>query len=279
MRVAVISEIHGNIEALSATLRSIAAETVDRIVCLGDIVGYNTDPEACIAAIREHDVLCVAGNHDRAVCGKIGTEDFSPVAARAVAWTRQRLSTQAVAFLEGLPLVRCVDGYLVAVHGALHPPTGQDRVRLDNAERRRMTADALLTHSSGARICAFGHTHLLGIHEYWRDTVSSHHADEVRLRADAVYLINPGSIGQPRTAERRATYLVVDTQSRMIVTRRVAYDAGAAFGKTIAAGLMPRPLPLPAPVRSALKRGTTAVGLYPLLRKGFDGVERWRNGG
>jgi predicted phosphodiesterase len=104
MRLALISDIHANLEALEATFYDIAERSIDRIVCLGDIVGYNSDAAACIALIRGADCVCVAGNHDLAVCGRITTRNFSSAAARAVAWTRQQLSADDLDFLENLPL-------------------------------------------------------------------------------------------------------------------------------------------------------------------------------
>ncbi len=266
MRLAIISDIHANLEALQATLRHIDKDRIDRIVCLGDIVGYNANPLECVNEIRSCAALCVAGNHDRAVCGQITTEEFSVTASRAVAWTRPRLDAAAIDFLSALPLTLHVESYLVAVHGALHPPVGQELVRLDDEERRQSSFRALLGHPSTAPICAFGHTHRLGVYELLNGRSRSHQTDEVELRDDAVYLINPGSVGQPRTAERRATHMVLDTDQRMVSVRRVDYDARAAFAKTRAAGLMPRSYMLPLPLRNGLKWGAQAIGVYRLLR-------------
>jgi predicted phosphodiesterase len=266
MRLAIISDIHANLEALRATLGQIDKDRIDRIVCLGDIVGYNANPLECVNEIRSCAALCVAGNHDRAVCGQITTEEFSPIAVRALAWTRSRLDTDALEFLSALPLTRCVESHLIAVHGALHPHVGQELVRLDNEERRQASFETLLRHPSTAPICAFGHTHRLGIYEYRNGTSHSQETDELVLRDDAVYLINPGSIGQPRTAERRATYLVLDTDRRAVSVRRINYDARTALAKARAAGLMPRSYPLPSCLRKGLKRGAQAIGVYDLLR-------------
>src|SRR5262249_53572359 len=134
MKVAIISDIHANLEALQATLADIAAQRVDRIVCLGDVVGYNANPAECIALLRRLDVLCVAGNHDGGVSGQITTEGFCHPAARAVAWTRKRLPADALDYLAVLPLTANVQHHLVAVHGALHPDTGREMVRLETEE-------------------------------------------------------------------------------------------------------------------------------------------------
>jgi predicted phosphodiesterase len=266
VRLALISEVHANLEALQATLDDIAPQSVDRIVCLGDIVGYNTNPHECIARLRDIGALCIAGNHDRAVCGQITTETFSRTAARAVAWTRERLTSDDLEFLAGLPLKVNIDGKLIAVHGALHPETGCEIVRLDNDEGRALSFEALIAHPSGARICAFGHTHELAIYEFRDGQTVLRREEDVRLRNDAYYLINPGAVGAPRSADKRASYMIVDLSRRTVHVRRVAYDASVPFAATRKAGLGPRFGFLPAPVRAALKSGWRAVRLGNMVR-------------
>jgi predicted phosphodiesterase len=266
VKLALVSDIHANLEALQATLDDIAAQSVDRIVCLGDIVGYNTNPGECITLIRRADCLCIAGNHDRAVSRQITTETFSTTAARAAAWTRERLTGDELAFLAGLPLKAEIGGELIAVHGALHPETGCEIVRLDTDESRGFSFEALVTHPSGARICAFGHTHHAAIYEFRDGRIASRPEDAVRLREDAYYLINPGTVGQPRAADRRASYMIVDLDRRIVAIRRVTYDAFAPFIATRKAGLAPPLSFLPAPVRQALKSGLRALRLDDIVR-------------
>jgi predicted phosphodiesterase len=229
VRLALISDIHANLEALEATFYDIADRSIDRIVCLGDIVGYNSDAAACIALIRGAGCVCVAGNHDLAVCGRITTRQFSSAAARAVAWTREQLNADDLDFLENLPLKANIGNRLIAVHGALHPETGCESVRLDNDKRRRLSFEALMIHSSGARICAFGHTHHAGVYETRANGVVMHADAHVSLRDDAYYLINPGTVGEPRSTERRATYMILDLERRTVTTRYVDYQASADF--------------------------------------------------
>lgn len=262
MRLAIISDIHANLEALRATLLSISAQGADRILCLGDIVGYNANPAECIALLREFDPICVAGNHDRAVAGRITTEGFSATAIRAVAWTRGQLSADALAFLAGLPLQVSVQDHVVAVHGALLPGGGCDMTWLDTDERRRSSFEALSAHPSGARVCAFGHTHHLEIFELRDGAVLAHAEDPVQLRAGPYYLVNPGTVGQPRTADHRASYLVLDTAQRTLLPQRVEYDFSASVAKTRKAGLAPRSSAPSAPVRAALKWSLRNLGLY-----------------
>jgi predicted phosphodiesterase len=272
MRTAIISDIHSNLEALEATLQDIAARHVERVLCLGDVVGYGANPIECIHLLRKHDVLCVAGNHDRAVAQQISTADFGYTAARAVVWTRRRLDADALAYLSGLPTDLTIPDTLVAVHGALHPETGRETVRLDTDERRRLSLDALAEHPSGVRICAFGHTHRLGVYELRDDSLRRLAGGRISLRPDGRYLINPGSVGQPRTSDRRATYLVLDSARSELTSHRVAYDTTIPSAKTRQAGLvpfwtaLPRPvidtvMRLPEPVRRSLRRGLQALRL------------------
>jgi|SRR5579884_3738963 len=241
MRLALLSDIHANAAALQATLADIALQTVDRIVCLGDIVGYNKDAAACIAMVREADCLCVAGNHDLAVCGRITTRGFSAAAARSVAWTRRMLSAADLDYLSRLPLTAAVGGQLVAVHGALHPQTGRESVRLDNDDRRLLSLIALMAHPSGARICAFGHTHRVGVYEWCDDRIAVRRAEaEMQLRDDAYYLINPGTVGEPRLTERRATYMVLDLARRTVALRYVDYGGSRAIAAQRKLRLAPR---------------------------------------
>ncbi len=275
MRLAIISDIHANLEALRATLASISAERVDRIVCLGDVVGYYAEPAECIALLRGLDPVCVAGNHDRAVAGLITTEGFSADAARGVAWTRERLGAEEIAFLAGLPLQACLHGDIVAVHGALLPGgLGCETTRLDTCESRRPSFEALAAHPSGARVCAFGHTHWLGIHELRAGVARTRAEDEVPLLNDALYLINPGSVGQSRTGDRRATYIVLDTARRTAAVRRVEYDVSATLEKARRAGLLPLPAAPSSPVRAAIGRALRRVGLYGPVKRALRSRRR-----
>ncbi|CAO3435826.1 metallophosphoesterase family protein [Azospirillum endophyticum] len=268
MKIALISDIHANLEALQATLDAIRAENVGRIVCLGDIVGYNTDAAACIALLRQAGAVCVAGNHDRAVTGIIGTEGFSGPAARAVAWTKARLDEDSRAFLAALPLTAVVDGTLVAVHGALHPEVGKELVRLDEDGKRGLSLQALAGHPSGARVCAFGHTHRAGLWE-WRD--GAVHAvplnGAAELRPDGLYLLNPGTVGEPRGADSRACFACFDTASRRVTLHHVAYARRAALSKTRRAGLAPRFAAVPAPLRLQLIGILRVLGVYEWVKR------------
>lgn len=254
MRIAIISDIHSNLEALQTVLNDLSTRKVECILCLGDIVGYNANPIECIQLLRDHDALCVAGNHDRGVTEQIPMTDFNHTAARAVSWTRCQLGTDALAFLSSLPSELCISNIIVAVHGALHHASGRETVRLDNDKRRRLSLDSLTAHPSRARICAFGHTHQLGVYELHGGVVRKLTGEQIHLSQDSWYLINPGSVGQPSTTDLRATYLILDSTLNELTTHWITYDTAIPFSKTRRARLMPIWAILPAPIRSAIRR-------------------------
>ncbi len=153
------------------------------------------------------------------------------------------------------------------MHGALHPENGREIVGLDDDESRGFSFEALITHPSGARICAFGHTHGAAIYELRDGCIALRGEDDVCLHDDAYYLINPGTVGEPRDADRRASYMIVDLAQRIVRRRRVAYDAVAPVRATRKAGLAP-PLPfLPGPLQRALKSSLRALGLEEAVRE------------
>lgn len=269
MRLALVSDIHANLEALQATLADIAVHEVDRIVCLGDIVGYNANPAECIALIRDANALCVAGNHDLAVCGRIPTKYFPTAAARAIEWTQRRLSWRDLQFLAGLPLKAHVGGELVGVHGALHPQTHCATVRLDTDEKRLRSFQALIADPSGARICAFGHTHEAGIYALRPGSaggIAARGEQTTALRDDFYYLLNPGSIGQPRSRDTRASYMIADLALRTVAVHRIAYDTEAALAATRQAGLLPAFSFASGSLRGAIGGGLRALHLDRSVR-------------
>jgi predicted phosphodiesterase len=257
--IAVISDIHANREALEAVLGEISRERIGAIVCLGDIVGYNADPAACIRLLRDTGATCIAGNHDRAVTSQITTEGFNPLAARAVEWTRSKLSPEELEWLAALPLKATIQHRLVAVHGALHPDVGCEIVRLDTDEKRQLSFEALAAYPSGTRICAFGHTHRPGIYEMRDGTMTTHEGESATIHDGSLYLVNPGTVGQPRTSDRRPSYIVLDLDTGTVSLRRVSYDASRALAKTRKAGLAPRFSRLPDPIRKPLRRIYRAI--------------------
>jgi predicted phosphodiesterase len=281
MKFALISDVHANAPALSAVLEVIAAQQVDRIVCLGDVAGYHTQLPACVRLLQEVGALCVAGNHDRAVIAALETQHFSPHAQRAIAWTRQRLEDATRDFLAALPLKRTVDDTLVAVHGALHPDVGCEWVRLDDDGKRALTFDALAAQSCGAQVCAFGHTHRPGVWERRGGEIRFVGCDTVSLAPDALYLVNPGSVGESRDDDRRASFALFDSHARSIRFHRVMYDRPSVLAQTRAASLIaPQRLPWLSEVhRERLKATLRRWRVYDFLLEVFDTLDgrraRW----
>ena len=224
----ILSDIHANLEALEAVLRD-ARGRYDRILCLGDLVDYGADPNAIVEWARANVHVMIRGNHDKACCGDDPLENFHPAARASAMWTRRVLSPEHVAYLERLPRgpLRYEDFDLV--HGS---PADEDEymITLSDAEAAR--------ESIGAPLTLFGHTHMQGGFLVTRRAVRRIPPNGVlELEPDHYYLINPGSVGQPRDGDPRAAYALYAPAEHTIEYRRVAYDVEKAGEKIQAAGL------------------------------------------
>ena len=240
MRVALLGDIHSNLEALTAVLGSLAAERIDRYVALGDLVGYNTDPIACLARLRELGVTSVAGNHDWACVGKVELGWFNHFARAAVEWTRNQLSFGDLNMLRALRATHEEQG-LTFVHGSLCNP-----------ERFEYLLDvgSVLETMRQCRtpICVVGHTHQPCLVEWDSQTrqvtkvlPSAQHMERVTLQElrRYKYVINVGSVGQPRDGDPRACVGIYDTETHLLEVRRVPYDIAVTQQKILAAELPP----------------------------------------
>ncbi|APR80566.1 Diadenosine tetraphosphatase [Minicystis rosea] len=237
MKYGILSDVHASLEALSAVLADARAAGVDRLVCLGDLVGYHADPEACVALLREHDVVAIAGNHDRVAAGLDQPDGFGEVARRAVLWTRDRLSEQSRAYLAALPITRIVDARFLIFHGALHPVPNPD-LHLSSAARVKKSMQAFVYGPWGVRLAFFGHTHRSVVHEARGGEPWSWEGDSMALSEGSHHLVNPGSVGQPRDGDPRASYAIFDAGAGLVRFRRVPFDHEACFAKAVAAGLI-----------------------------------------
>lgn len=236
MRYAVISDLHANLDALERVFANIDHDRVERVVCLGDLVGYNARPNECVELVRRRRVRCLAGNHDRAAIGVKDPASFGAGARRAIEWTRSALSAEHRDFLRTLPTHELVDGRFFAVHGALHPEPNDD-LHLSNDVRVQKSFDELVTGRFGAKLCFFGHTHRPVAYEHARGAFRRLRDGVVDLHPDAHYLINPGSVGQPRDGDPRAAYVVFDSREMTVELRRVEYDVAKNLEHTRRAGL------------------------------------------
>jgi predicted phosphodiesterase len=230
--IAIISDVHSNLAALEAVLADIRARHVERILCLGDLVGYGPDPVACVDLARKFDVVLL-GNHDEAIFHSDKTEEFNARAELAVEWTRSELSrgpeTEVAArlnFLRGLePMKETVisDVPLLLVHGSPRRPLREYIFPRDihNVEKMRDI------FSRFPRICFVGHSHVPGI--YTEDLTYAHPADLEFLKIyhfeDGMKtIVNVGSVGQPRDRDPRACYVTLTDEADAVVFRRVEYD-------------------------------------------------------
>lgn len=238
MRYGILSDIHSNLEALTAVLSDVAAERVDRMLCLGDLIGYGADPEACLSALQASQAVCVAGNHEYGCIGKLDDRWFNDAARRAVEWTRDRLGFMELDWLRRLPLV-ATDGPCTLVHGTLKHPE-----RFEYLADLAQAVDA--ARMCDTRYCLLGHTHLPVLIEYdrrqgrvGRVLGMAPELTEVSLSEEPAvrYVINPGSVGQPRDGDPRASYAILEPEAHRVTFHRVAYDIRAAQEKIRRAGL------------------------------------------
>jgi diadenosine tetraphosphatase ApaH/serine/threonine PP2A family protein phosphatase len=229
VRYAILSDIHGNLEALHAVLDDCSGR-VDAVLCLGDTVGYGADPLACVELIAERAQAIVGGNHEHAVGGLLGLGWFNRHARVAAEWTRERLDEDHRAYLRALPLLTEVaDATLV--HASPAQPEEWDYL---------VTAEdgfAAFPHFA-TRWCFVGHSHVPGA---WSlgSTGPEHHPGGGLLQSERGrrYIVNVGSVGQPRDHDPRAAYAVWDAEAGRTQIHRVTYDVGTARRKIVEAGL------------------------------------------
>ncbi|MGF1472267.1 MAG: metallophosphoesterase family protein [Rubrobacteraceae bacterium] len=225
---AVISDIHGNLEGLEAVLAD-APEEVGRIYCLGDVIGYGANPNECCDIVREMEMPTITGNHDLAVID-LGTDLnwFNPVAAAAVRWTRERLTEVNAEFLRSRPRMMQTNEALF-VHGSVRDP---DEYILDGVTAGENLA-VLKSRYPGIQLCFFGHTHVKAVAPSPNGPVAA--TRTLDLGSDGPYLVNPGSVGQPRDGDTFASYVLVEETA--VTYRFVEYDIEKAQAKIRSAGL------------------------------------------
>ena len=236
MRLAIISDIHANVHALSAVLDDIAKHGADQVLCLGDLVGYNGFPRETLALLRDHAVRSIHGNHDLMALGRLPDDGCSTLGRKAIQWTRRVLTEEDWWYLAGLPAELREQGSLLCVHSALGDPL----VRVEHAEHFRSEAEAFVESEEQVRVCFTGHTHR-------QQTVVVSPDGEVRrgagvdadLPRDAICFVNPGTVGQPRDRDPRAAYALFDCDTWRVSFRRVAYDRAPLLRQNRSAGLLP----------------------------------------
>ena len=231
MTYGLISDIHANIEAFATVLAELAS--VDAFLCMGDIVGYGPDPVACVERLQAlPNVSCIAGNHDLAAIGRYSLDWFNPFARAAIEWTSGQLTADARAYLESLQLTAQVGGAFL-VHGAY--PNHMDYITT--------ASEAMETFESmPGSLCFIGHTHVT---EYYRNRAGARFCDQTALWSGGTlpldpelrYIVNPGSVGQPRDGNPSASFGIYDTDARQVEIRRLSYDVARVQKKMRRAGL------------------------------------------
>lgn len=241
MPILILSDIHSNIEALDAVLADAAPSGYTSTICLGDLVGYGASP---IAVLDRVEALAarwlIRGNHDRVCAGISDAETFSPTARQAIEWTRRQLPPARVAWLAALPTGPIPLGDTTTLcHGA---PFDEDFYVLGREDAWLALADLERLAGPAARLCLHGHTHLQTvfcrrgptIHD---ETPSRRARWVVHLAAGRQWLVNPGSVGQPRDGDPRAAYALLDEEAGTVELRRVRYDVAGAQQRIKTAGL------------------------------------------
>lgn len=231
MRYLLISDIHGNLEALRAVLSLAAGLEPYQLYCLGDVVGYGANPKECLHTLQDESNLILAGNHDLAVAGVIATDDFNAMAQAAVDWTRRSLGSEDITTLSNLPLVY-IDGDYCFTHASPIDPMrfGYVRTLEDVAE---------VLSAIGQRFCFVGHTHLpvLVRMDEKRGRMEIVQEAKVNIEDGYRYFVNVGSTGQPRDSNPDACMVILDEDNETLEFLRVPYDITACQDKIISEGL------------------------------------------
>lgn len=236
MKRALISDIHGNLEALEAVLADIRAQQIDEIFCLGDVIGYGPNPCQCLDLVKKHTRLCIMGNHDQAAL--FDPDGFNPVALQAIYWTRDQLDTGPGTpgeinarwdFLGELPRKHS-EGPFLYVHASPRDPTNEYVFPEYVYDQRKMES----LFSRVDRFCFTGHTHLPGVFTTGCEFIAPEECGYEYPLGREKLIINVGSVGQPRDENPRSCYVVLDETNMMVYFRRVAYDVDATARKIYA---------------------------------------------
>ena len=231
MKVAVISDIHANRQAFEATLDAIAASDAAELWCLGDLVGYGAEPDACVELARKHAAVCLAGNHDLAVAGALPLEDFSRGASLAVQWTREVIAAENLAFLAGLS-PQGQEGAIGLYHASPRDPVWEYVLSALLAE--------LCFDVQRQRVALIGHSHVALAFVRREGALATGEPQRAGTQLDIAtgeWLLNPGSVGQPRDGDPRAAWLLLDLDGLSASFVRTDYDVAAAAAAIRAARL------------------------------------------
>ncbi len=237
MRISILADVHSNLPALEAVVRDLETRDVDSVWHLGDAIGYGAEPFACIQMLTDIDSLIITGNHEEAALDLARAGGFNPSAKEAIKWTRNNLSDEALSFLSELPLDASPALGVYLFHGL--PGRPGDYLRTTGiAEKVFMD---LNDDDPRMKLAFFGHTHRRSVFTQLPGTPVTiiDPESELILAQGRKYLINPGSVGQPRNGDPRAHYLIYDTKNSSIEFYLVEYDVKKAQSRILEAGLPP----------------------------------------
>lgn len=233
MRLGIIGDIHSNIEALTSCHKAIMDAGCDRIVCTGDIVGYGASPKECIDFVQDKKIDSIRGNHDYYVVQNASSWDIQPAAKKVILWTQQILPKEYISWLDTLPYRMEVEG-VQFVHSSLESIDGKTWPYI-------LSAQSALFHFflQSSKFCFYGHTHLPLVFTLKRGDVSIEMltSRNLSLFQGEKFLLNPGSVGQPRDFDSRAAAVIFDTKSHELHSVRAKYNIEHAQLKILAAGL------------------------------------------
>jgi diadenosine tetraphosphatase ApaH/serine/threonine PP2A family protein phosphatase len=234
MRLAVISDVQGNVEALRAVLRVVRRDGVRKVVSLGDLIGYHAFPLETLALIRAGGTASVAGNHDLMAAGRLDPDGWDPRIRKALNWTQGKLSASEREYLSELPVELRSHDDLLFVHSTLHDPS------LELREPWQFYEESLVIRRRhpDVRVCFSGHTQRQQIVEITAEgEVFERGARQLALCRDSFFFVNPGSIGSPADEDYRAAYAIYDDATRRIAFRRATYDRLRVIQENIRQGL------------------------------------------
>jgi predicted phosphodiesterase len=214
MRYALIADIHANLGALRAVLADIKKQNCSHIACLGDIVGFDANPKECVDIIRGLGIPCIKGDHDEYCSSNIPLDDFNREAAFHIRWTREQLEEGDRKWLRELPYSRSIEDFMT-VHSSLDRPQRWASIFDETAAGAHFVQQT-------SRVCFFGHTHV-PLAFVQKDAVRGSAYSELKLEANAKYLVNAGSVGQSREGVDKANYAIYDLDEQVIRLRRVDY--------------------------------------------------------
>ena len=232
MKIGIFSDIHSNSEAINSVLKNI--KEVDKFICLGDIVGYGADPNYCIEKIKDLNCRCIGGNHDFAVVGKVNINYFNYAARTAILWTSNQLKKENFNFLLNLKKKFELEDSVLAVHGSPQNPLLEYILDKDTA--------SLIFNKFDFKIYFVGHSHLAGCFSFNEnnnqiDYMNFCNGGYIEIHKNKRYIINCGSVGQPRDGNSQASYGIYDLKHNAVNIYRVSYPVNLAQDKIINAGL------------------------------------------